>query len=146
MVTAGRAQEVEAVLGRLARWAGLRGDIRALALVGSWAYGRPRCDSDVDVVLLTEFPSSYIDSEDWLTSVGGVRLVRTVQWGVITERRFALQSGLEVELGVGAPTWARTDPVDEGTRRVVSDGMRVLYDPDGVLEALAAYCGGPPVR
>lgn len=146
MVTAGRAQEVEAVLGRLASWAGLRGDVRALALVGSWAYGRPRDDSDVDIVLLTECPSSYLDSADWLAGVGGVRLVRTAQWGVITERRFALQSGLEVELGVGAPTWARTDPVDEGTRRVISDGMRVLYDPDGVLEALAAYCGGPPVQ
>jgi predicted nucleotidyltransferase len=135
-----RAEEVEAVLGRLVRWAGRRDGVRALALIGSWAYGAPREDSDVDVVLLTEAPSDYIEREDWLSEVGAVRLVQTVDWGAITERRFALASGLEVELGVGSPSWASLDPLDAGTRRVASDGMRVLYDPDGLLAALVAAC------
>lgn len=135
-----QAEEVKAVLGRLVRWAGRRDDVRALALVGSWAYGAPRGDSDVDVVLLTEVPSDYIEREDWLSEVGAVRVIQTVDWGAITERRFALASGLEVELGVGSPSWASLDPLDAGTRRVASDGMRVLYDPDGLMSALAAAC------
>ena len=136
-----RGQEVEAILERLTRWAEQRRDVRALALVGSRARGTPRGDSDVDVVLLTDSPSSYIDHDDWLASVGGIRLLKTAEWGAITERRFAVQSGLEVELGVGAPAWASVNPLDDGTRRVVSDGMRALYDPEGVLAALAASCG-----
>ncbi|WP_406010148.1 hypothetical protein OG440_31650 [Streptomyces sp. NBC_00637] len=50
-------------------------------------------------------------------------------------------SGLEVEVGVGSARWARTDPVDEGTRRLVTDGARPLYDPAGILGALIRACG-----
>jgi predicted nucleotidyltransferase len=132
-----RADEVQAVLRQLTDWARRRPDVRALALVGSWARGTPHDESDVDVVLLTDSPESYVRREDWLAEVGGVHLVRTRNWGGVTERRFALQSGLEVELGVGTPGWASVDPLDEGTRGVVSDGMRVLHDPDGLLASLA---------
>ena len=133
-----RTEEVESLLQHLTDWAGRRPDVRAMALVGSWAYGIPRNDSDVDVVLLTDAPESYVDREDWLPEVGGVRLVRTLDWGGVTERRFEVQSGLEVELGVGTPGWASVDPLDAGTRRVASDGMRVLHDPDGLLASLIA--------
>lgn len=140
MATDDRAHEVEVTLRRLVEWAKQRADVRGLALVGSWAYGAPRAESDVDVVLLTNAPSDYTDGDNWLPEVGAVRLVRTASWGAITERRFALPSGLEIELGVGTPTWAAVDPVDAGTRRVVTDGIRVLYDPDGLLTALLVAC------
>ncbi|MDQ6821929.1 MAG: nucleotidyltransferase domain-containing protein [Actinomycetota bacterium] len=55
--------EVEALLARLARWSRERPDVRAVALVGSWAYGAPRADSDVDVVLLSHEPALYTDGE-----------------------------------------------------------------------------------
>lgn len=48
---------------------------------------------------------------------------------LLTERRLRLASGLEVEVCIGHPSWAETDPVDAGTRRIVSDGIRVLWDP-----------------
>ena len=112
----------------------------ALALVGSWAYGAPDMDSDVDVVLLTDVPSYYIEHDDWLNELGGGRLVRTRPWGAITERRFRLPGGLEVEFGVGTPTWATVEGLDDGTRKVVSDGMRILYDPEHLLARVAAVC------
>ena len=59
----------------------------------------------------------------------------------MTERRFALPSGLEVELDAAPPSWAATDPVNEGTRRVVTDGVSVVYDPKGVLARLLDACG-----
>lgn len=92
--------------------------------------------------MLTESPSNYVERDDWLGEFRGARLVRTIQWGVITERRFAMSSGLEVDLAVGPLGWASVQPLDPGTRRVVRDGMRVLYDPDGLLAALAAVCEG----
>jgi hypothetical protein len=64
------------------------------------------------------------------------RVIRTQQWGRLTERRLITAEGLELDVGVVTPDWAATDPVDEGTRRVVADGMVALYDPDGLLAAL----------
>jgi hypothetical protein len=72
---------------------------------------------------------------------GGVGLVWTRRWGTVTERRFVLPSGLEVELVAVLPSWAANDPVDEGTRRVVTEGVSVVYDPKGVLAGLLDACG-----
>lgn len=132
--------EVDALLDLLPRWAQQRRDVRAVALVGSWAYRAARLGSDVDVLLLTEEPGVYTEREDWIEQLGGIALVTTRAWGAITERRFRLPSGLEVELGVGQPSWASVTPVDEGTRRVATDGLRALYDPDGLLEELLEHC------
>jgi hypothetical protein len=73
--------------------------------------------------------------------MSGIEPVRTRRWGAVTERRFALPSGLEVELGMTPPSWAATDPMDEGTRRVVTDGVSVVYDPKGILARLLDACG-----
>ena len=114
------------------------------ALVGSWAGGTPHGDSDLDIVLLTDSPSNYVEHDDWLASLDGVRIVKTAAWGAITERRFALPTGLEVELGVGSPAWASVAPLDEGTRRVACNGMRPLYDPYELLATLATACSCSP--
>jgi hypothetical protein len=50
------------------------------------------------------------------------------------------RTGLEVEFGFAAPSWAATEPVDAGTAQVVGDGFRVLYDPVGILRALVVAC------
>ena len=76
----------------------------------------------MDVVLLTDSPRKYIDEEDSLRDLGGVRLVRTVGWGPNTERRFALASGPEVELGVGT---------GKGPCRLVDTGISLQSDPRG---------------
>ena len=131
---------MEALLQRLARWAERRSDVRAVALVGSWAHGAPDMESDVDLVLLTDMPSDYTERDDWVAELGGGHLVRTLSWGAITERRVRLPRGLEVEFGVATPAWAAVDGLDDGTRKVVADGMRALYDPDLLLERLVAVC------
>jgi len=129
---------VESLLHQLTVWVRRRPDVRALALVGSWPRGAPHDGSDVDVVLLTDLPEHYIDGDDWWHDFGGVRLIRTLDWGAVTERRFALPSGHEVELDVGTSSWASVDPIDGGTRTVATDGLRVLHDPEGLLRRLSA--------
>jgi hypothetical protein len=120
------------------RWAVDRPELRAVALVGSWARDAPRSDSDVDLLLLTDNPAAYLDEEQWAKALGATALVRTRQWGVVTERRVALASGLEIEFGVTSPAWASTNPLDEGTGQAVSDGLVVLHDPDRLLATLLA--------
>jgi predicted nucleotidyltransferase len=130
-----RAGEVPQLTERLVSWARERADIRGLALVGSWARGGARPDSDLDVVLLTTSLEHYKELT-W----PGAELVRTRDWGGLTERRLRLASGLELEFGVAPLEWASTDPLDEGTQAVVRDGMRILHDPDRLLANLAAAC------
>jgi hypothetical protein len=132
-------REVDVLLDLIPRWARQRGDVRAVALVGSWAHGTPRPGSDVDLILLTEEPSLYTGGKDWIAELGGITLVATRGWGAITERRFRLPSGLAVEVGVGRPSWASVTPVDEGTRRVATDGLVALHDPDGLLGKLREH-------
>ena len=71
---------------------------------------------------------------------GWTHIVKTQRWGPMTERRFVLPSGLEVEAGIVPTTWAWADPLDTGTRNVVRDGFRVLYDPEGLLGRLVEAC------
>jgi predicted nucleotidyltransferase len=140
-VTPGRAREVEQLLGILTSWSRQRPDVVALALVGSWARGDARMDSDVDLIVLTVDPDADVDATDRIPGLVEGALILSRDWGSITERRVLLPSGLEVELGIGPSSWASTDPVDPGTARVVREGFRVLYDPMGLLVELAEVCG-----
>jgi predicted nucleotidyltransferase len=132
--------EVDDVLAAVGAWGPRRDDIRAVALVGSWARGTATTTSDVDVVVLTDRVIGYVASADWVADAVGERaaMVRTADWGVLTERRVRLSSGLEVEFGFAPCSWAAVDPVDPGTAAVVRDGCVPLFDPDGLLDRLAA--------
>ncbi len=119
----------------------------ALGLAGSWARGAGRPDSDVDLVLLADDPARLLTSHAWHERVAvGARLVGTRDFSAVQERRLRLPDGLEVEVCVGRPSWAGTSPVDPGTHRVVSEGLRVLWDPRGLLAQLVQVVAGaaPP--
>jgi hypothetical protein len=138
---------IEQLLSQVTAWAHQRPDIRGVALVGSWARGAVRPDSDVDLVVLTTCPDRYLTQDDWPAALGATQILRTQAWGKLTERRLLLPGDLELEVGLVRPAWAATDPVDPGTPRVVADGMRILHDPDRKLAALAKTCqptGGSP--
>lgn len=134
-----RVAEAQEIIDRITCWAANRQDIVGLLLVGSYARNAARPDSDIDIVLLTTDQTQYFNTT-WANELALGELVRTQAWGPITERRYATASGVEVEIGIGSPEWAETDPVDPGTHRVVADGARSLHDPAGVLASLIQTC------
>jgi predicted nucleotidyltransferase len=138
--------KVSDLLATVRRWAEDRADLRAVAVVGSWARGGARPDSDVDVLLLTNNADAYLADLSWLPPVGPASLIRTRRWGVVVERRVVLDDGLEFEFGVTLPEWASTEPLDEGTRRVASNGLVALYDPEGLLGRLVDAVAREAVR
>ncbi|MFF8195501.1 nucleotidyltransferase domain-containing protein [Streptomyces bobili] len=140
-VSAERRDEVRAVVERVTGWAAGREDVAGVLLVGSWARGAARADSDVDLVVLTTEPGRYADDEAWVRQLALGEVIRNRAWGPVVEWRHLAASGLEVEVDIGPLGWARTDPVDAGTRRVVTDGARPLHDPRGLLGALVEACG-----
>jgi Streptomycin adenylyltransferase len=137
-----RAEEVKQVLRTIEQWAPARDDIEAVGLVGSWARHDAFADSDVDLVLITHDVSTYVEDPTWLEVFPGAVIARTQSWGALTERRLVLPSGLEVEMGITTAIWASTAPLDSGTAKVIRDGLRIIYDPKGLLKALAEVSSG----
>ena len=127
---------VAAVLKGLIEWAKDQEGILGVLLVGSYARGAQRPDSDVDLVLLVDHKEQFIADFRWLKIFGSVGTITREEWGVSTSLRIDLASGLQLELGWVAPSWADTCPLDPGTERVVSDGAKILYDPQGRLAQL----------
>lgn len=130
-----RRQHALNLTASVAGWASAQPDVSGLALVGSYAYNRPRMGSDVDLVVLTDKPDRHCRGIDWVLSFDPrAKLIRDQMWGPLRERRVRLRSGLQAELGVVPPTWAAL-PLDPGTAKVLKDGCRILHDPEGTLEA-----------
>jgi predicted nucleotidyltransferase len=127
---------VEDFLTQVADWAVARKDILAVALVGSYARGTAHRDSDVDLVVLTTVPLEYTTDVNWARQFGSVTSHEIEQWGRVTSVRVWYERRLEVEFAFATPEWAAT-PLDEGTRRVVAGGIRILMDRGAVLSGLA---------
>jgi len=103
--------EIRSVVAATLRLAHDKPSIAAVALVGSWAPGAGRPDSDVDLVLLTTAPEELLGTDDWFGAIRPrARLIRAEDFGAIQERRLRLPGGLEVELGIGEPSWASRAP------------------------------------
>jgi uncharacterized protein len=138
VVTDERRQEYTEVCNSVVGWARGRADMMGVAVVGSWARSEPRMDSDIDLVILTTDKAAFTLDEDWVSVAVSqpAELVRTQEWGPLTERRIRVASGLEIEFGFAPPNWAETDPVDPGTAGVVSDGCTPMLDPGELLHKL----------
>ena len=104
-------------------------------LVGSYARGAATETSDVDLVVLTDGPERYTEDPSWADRFGATERLQREEWGVVASLRVWYAGGREVEYGFTTPEWA-AQPVDAGTRRVVTDGCRILFDPQGVLQSL----------
>lgn len=129
----GRHREVDRVLRAITAWARSRDDVDAVALVGSYARGTTGMASDVDLVVLTHAFAQLAAEPEWFRPLRpGSRLIRSAVWGPLLERRYPTPSGLHVEVGLASPAWAEL-PLDAGTRWVLGDGHRILYDDNGLL-------------
>ncbi len=54
---------------------------------------------------------------------------RDAVYGPTWSQHVCLKSGIEIECGFANKNWAKLNPIDEGTRKIVSDEFRILYDP-----------------
>jgi predicted nucleotidyltransferase len=126
-------KQVKDLLNAGVKWAEGKPDIFGVALVGSYARGKAKIDSDVDLVFLALNPKELIDKPEWINEFGDAKSLKVEDWGLVTSLRVFYQKDLEVEYGITTLEWAR-EPLDEGTRQVIADGMIVLLDKSGILE------------
>ena len=123
---------VSAFLDTFINWAGRQSEIKAVALVGSYARDAATEGSDVDLVILTTSVDRYLRDLSWVSVFGETTECQEQDYGRVISVRAFYKSGLEVEYGFTAPDWAEA-PIDAGTLKVVTDGMKVLYDPHGII-------------
>ncbi|MCA2001769.1 MAG: nucleotidyltransferase domain-containing protein [Chloroflexi bacterium] len=124
--------KIQRFLEELTIWASAQSDIQALALVGSHARGAAKEKSDVDLVLITATPRRYLENTDWTEQFGSVEKRQTEDYGALTSLRVWYADGREIEYGITDEKWAAI-PLDEGSRRVISDGMKVLFERERIL-------------
>ena len=129
------------VIHEITRWAAVEAAVSAVAIVGSYARGAERMGSDVDVVILSSEPDRLAEDRWFRGLFPGARLVRSMSWGPVRERRMRLRSGLQVELNYAPLSWAAI-PLDAGTRRVLGDGHRIISD-TGLLGPAVETLGQP---
>jgi len=116
-------------------WARQHAAVLGAAIVGSHARGTARADSDLDLVILCQDPGLFLDDDSWLQTWGQTTSKGIEDYGALTSLRAFYAGGLEVEFGLTTPDWAAI-PVDPGTRQVVSGGIKILHDPEGLFEDL----------
>jgi uncharacterized protein len=123
-----------------------RDAFRAVAICGSWARGDPGPDSDLDVLIITKDPESLRCNKEWIRELefadAGFRYVghETVTYGVVWSAHISLEPHAALELTFAEPSWASVDPLDPGTREVVTDAFEILVDKDSVLQRLRNAC------
>ncbi|MBF6594916.1 MAG: aminoglycoside 6-adenylyltransferase [Thermaceae bacterium] len=135
------AEAVKRLLEQITVWAEARPDVRAVALVGSWAREAARPNSDMDLMLLVFEPELFERETKWVKeiSVSKPKRWQDEDYGAASSRRVFLEDGSELEFTFSTLAWASTAPVDPGTFRVIKDGCRILYDPEGILEQLTNH-------
>ena len=120
-------EDIRNFLDAFVAWASARPDVQGIALVGSYARGEAREDSDIDLVVLTDQPQRYFNEIQWTKRFGVVEKRQTEDYGTLTSLRIWYQDGPEVEYGITTPDWAAV-PLDAGTREVMLGGMIVLFE------------------
>ena len=114
--------------------------VSAICLVGSYARGDARQNSDFDLIILSEDPQILITDQKWRNSFGEIEKSSIEDWGILKSVRTFYKDGTEIEFGITSLDWA-TVPLDPGTLKVVTDGMKILYDPNNILKKVVQAIG-----
>ena len=125
---------VDAFLFEFKRWAATEVGIHAVALVGSHARNKATAESDVDLIVVVSPPNVYLKHRQWTSLFGNVIRDQVEDYGKCTSLRVWYE-GFEVEYGFVDEGWAALPP-DEGTRQIVSDGMKVIFERKPLLSLL----------
>ena len=86
----------------------------------------------IDIVIIARHPNWWLETDEWLEQLGTVRTVDLEDDGPVQSRRVRYENGIEVEFGITMDEWPNTAPIDEGSRRVMADGHRILNDKAGL--------------
>lgn len=80
-------EQIRDFLNAFVNWASIEEDVQAIGLVGSYAMGAARDDSDIDLVLLTEKMERYLENVKWIERFGAVEKHQVEDYGKLISIR-----------------------------------------------------------
>ncbi len=128
--------DVKTFITEFIKWAESQSEILGVLLVGSYARNKARPDSDIDLVIITSNPETYLGNNEWIENFGEIKEVINEDYKMVQAKRAFYGNGLEVEFGITTKEWAKINPIDSGTERVIKDGAKILLDKTGMLKDL----------
>lgn len=109
--------------------------IESIIIVGSYARGTNKENSDLDIIVITSNKSGMIVNQDFTQEFGEVYKQQTEYYGACTSIRVWYKDGKEVEFGIVEPSWSSM-PLDTEPYQVLSDGYKVIIDKKQYFEGL----------
>ncbi len=141
------AEHIQDFLNAFVNWASAQEDVEGLVLVGSYARGEARDDSDIDLVLLTKEMERYLENVKWIERLGAVKKHQVEDYGKLISIRVWYEGGVEVEYGItikDAPNglrYRRLRRKRTGNRKLLKLGKRAESQPSGWLRS-SVRCWG----
>lgn len=109
--------------------------IESVIIVGSYARGTNKKNSDLDIVIITSNKTGMITNQDFVQGFGEISQKQTEYYGACTSIRVWYKNGQEVEFGIVEPSWISI-PLDAGTYKVLADGYKIIIDKKRYFEDL----------
>jgi len=123
---------------KVGNWAQRDDRVIAAGVCGSYARGKARPDSDIDFCIVSADRNSFLENRSWVMDFGSdARVAGAVEDYNLVQSIRVFYGALEVEFGVTDRTWMEP-PIDRETASVMSNGLRILYDPEVRLEKAVA--------
>lgn len=127
------------LIERVVNWSKCDDRVIAAGICGSHARGVARPDSDIDFCILTFDPDSLLEDRSWIHEFGtDAKVSEAIEDYNLVQSVRVFYGTTEVEFGVTDQAWAQI-PIDPETAGVMTDGLRILYDPDGRLKRALTY-------
>ena len=135
MILTGAENFAVSFFDKLKEYARKTSHIESIVVVGSYARGTNKENSDLDLVILTSNKPDMAANQDFVQDFGEVYKQQTEYYGACTSIRVWYKDGKEVEFGIVDPTWV-SKPLDAGTHKVLSDGYKIVIDKKRYFENL----------
>ncbi len=108
-------------------------DIKGVLLIGSYARGEERSDSDVDFIVIVDDVEKWTGKTSWTKHFGQLLSTNLEKYEEVTDIRAYYQDGNELEFGFVTPEWLDR-PYDKATREALEGGYKILVNKNNLIE------------
>ncbi|WP_213371383.1 aminoglycoside 6-adenylyltransferase [Mesobacillus boroniphilus] len=138
------------LITRFTNWAKVQETIQAAIVIGSRARTEVPADewSDLDIILLTDTPEQFIDSEDWLENIHSysISFLEKTAVGDGIERRVMFNPHLDVDFVILTPEYFSGMLQIKEVQQVFQKGYKVLFDKTDVTNGIIVPEDSAPVQ
>ena len=109
------------------KWINKEEDIKGALLIGSYARGEERSDSDIDFIFVVEDVDKWTGHINWVKNFGRLLSVSVEEFEEVKALRVYYQDSNELEFGFVTQEWLNK-PYVSTTQEVFDGGVKVLLD------------------